>query len=93
MSSHLSTHRAPATVLPLVGSVLHAGRHQAVATQQVPLQPLVGEEPKLTLLTIQGRPVVDHLGMNFDLEMVISMDTLYVLTLLLYLVYPLHVVP
>ena len=48
-----------------------------MATQQVPLQPLVSEEPKLTLLTIQGRPVVDHLGVNFDLELVISMDTLF----------------
>jgi hypothetical protein len=36
----LAADGTPARVLPLVGGVLHAGGHQAVATQQVPLQAL-----------------------------------------------------
>jgi len=63
----LSTDRTPTTVLALVGSVLHAGRHQAVTAQQVPLQTLVSEKPELTLLTIERRSVVNHLGVDFNL--------------------------
>ena len=51
-AGYLAAHGAPAAVLALVGGVLHAGRHQAVAAQQVPLQTLVREEPELAFLTI-----------------------------------------
>ena len=68
VSVYLPTDRTPATVLTLVGRVLHAGRHQPVAAQQVPLQPLVCEEPELTLLTIERRAVVDHLGVDLHLR-------------------------
>ena len=66
--THLATDGTPAAVLPLVGGVLHAGRDEPVAAQQVPLQPLVGEETELAFLAIQGRPVVDHLGVDLHLE-------------------------
>ena len=65
--THLAADRAPAAVLALVGCVLHGGGDQTVTAQQVALQPLVCEEPELTLLTVEGRPVVDHLGVNLDL--------------------------
>ena len=52
VTGYLAAHGAPAAVLALVGGVLHAGRHQAVAAQQVPLQTLVREEPELAFLTI-----------------------------------------
>ena len=39
-----------------------------MATQQMSLQPLVCEESVLTFLTVEWGAVVDHLGMNFDLE-------------------------
>ena len=65
--SHLAAHGAPAAVLALVGRVLHRGGDQAVAAEQVALQPLVCKEPELTLLTVEGRPVIDHLGVNLDL--------------------------
>lgn len=64
---HLATDGAPAAVLALVGCVLHGGGDEAMTAQQVTLQPLVCEEPELTLLTVEGRPVVDHLGVNLDL--------------------------
>ena len=64
---HLATDGAPAAVLALVGGVLHGGGDEAMTAQQVTLQPLVCEEPELTLLTVEGRPVVDHLGVNLDL--------------------------
>ena len=51
-AGYLAAHGAPAAVLALVGGVLHAGRHQAVAAQQVSLQTLVREEPELAFLTI-----------------------------------------
>ena len=63
----LAADGAPARVLALVGQVLHAGRHQAVTAQQVPLQTLVSEKPELTLLTIERRSVVNHLGVDFNL--------------------------
>ena len=65
---HLATDGTPAAVLSLVGGVLHAGRDEPVAAQQVPLQPLVGEETELAFLAIQGRPIVDHLGVDLHLE-------------------------
>ena len=64
---HLATDGAPAAVLALVGCVLHGGGDEAMTAQQVTLQPLVCEKPELTLLTVEGRPVVDHLGVNLDL--------------------------
>ena len=64
---HLATDGAPAAVLALVGCVLHGGGDEAMTAQQVTLQTLVCEEPELTLLTVEGRPVVDHLGVNLDL--------------------------
>ena len=64
---HLAAHGAPAAVLALVGCVLHGGGDEAMTAQQVTLQTLVCEEPELTLLTVEGRPVVDHLGVNLDL--------------------------
>ena len=60
--------RTPALVLALVGEVLHRGRDEAVRSQEVPLQTLVGEESELTLLAVEGRPVVNHLWMDFDLR-------------------------
>ena len=51
-AGYLAAHGAPAAVLALVRGVLHAGRHQAVAAQQVSLQTLVREEPELAFLTI-----------------------------------------
>ena len=66
-NSHLATDRTPAGVLPLVGRVLHGGGDEAVAAEQMALQALVGEEPELALLTVEGRPVVDHLGVDFHL--------------------------
>ena len=64
---YLAADGAPAAVLALVGCVLHGGGDQAVTAQQMALQPLVCEEPELTLLTVEGRPVVDHLRVNLDL--------------------------
>ena len=49
---HLATDGAPAAVLALVGCVLHGGGDEAMTAQQVTLQPLVCEEPELTLLTV-----------------------------------------
>ena len=66
--SYLATYWTPSTVLPLVGSILHAGRHQPMAAQQMSLQTRVSEEATLTLLTIEGRTVVDHLGVDLDLR-------------------------
>ena len=39
-----------------------------MAAEQMPLQTLVSEEAELTLLTVERRPVVDHLGVNLDLK-------------------------
>ena len=66
--THLATDGAPPAVLPLVCGVLHAGGDEPVAAQQVPLQPLVREETELALLAVQGRPVVDHLGVDLHLQ-------------------------
>ena len=63
-----------------------------MATQQVPLQTLISEEPELALLTIQRRPVVDHLRMYLDLKNP-HINLLHVPHDIVYLVYPLHVVP
>ena len=68
MMFYLATHWTSATILTLVGSILHAGGHQPVTPQQVSLQTRVSEEAVLTLLTIERRTVVDHLGMDFDLR-------------------------
>ena len=65
---HLATDGAPAAVLALVGGVLHRGRDQAVAAQQMTLQTLICKEAELTLLTVERRPVIDHLGVNLDLK-------------------------
>ena len=66
--SHLSTNRTSPAVLALVSGVLHTGGDQAMAAEQVPFQPLVREEPELALLAVQGRAIVDHLRVDFDLE-------------------------
>ena len=66
--SHLSTNRTSPAVLTLVSRVLHAGSDQAMAAEQVSFQPLVREEPELALLAVQGRAIVNHLGVDFDLE-------------------------
>merc|ERR1711884_63343 len=72
--SHLSTNRTSPAVLTLVSRVLHAGSDQAMAAEQVSFQPLVREEPELALLAVQGRAIVNHLGVDFDL-----MDPLHVI--------------
>ena len=66
--SYLSADGTTARVLSLVGRVLHAGRHQAVAAQQMSLQTLVSEEAELTFLAVEWRTVVDHLRVDFHLE-------------------------
>ena len=76
--AHLSTDGTPATIMPLVGRLLHAAGDQTVRAQQVALQTLVREEAQLALLTVQRRPVVDHL--RVDLHLV---DPLHVVTQLL----------
>lgn len=77
--AHLAADRAPAAVLALVSSVLHAGGDQTVTAQEMALQTLVCEEPELTFLAVQGGPVVDHLRMDLDLrkegKMGISFDS------------------
>ena len=51
-----------------IGEVVDGGRDEAVAAQQVTLQTLISEEAELTLLTVERRPVIDHLGVNLDLK-------------------------
>ena len=63
----LATNWAPAGVLALVCRVLHTGRDEAVAAEQVALQPLVCEEPELTFLAVKRGSVVDHLRVDLNL--------------------------
>ena len=65
---YLSTDRTTSRVLSLVGGVLHAGRHEAVAAQQMSLQTLVREEAELTFLAVEWRTVVDHFRVDFYLD-------------------------
>ena len=52
IATYLATDWTSATVLALVCRILHAGCHQAVASEQMSLKTLVCEESELTLLTI-----------------------------------------
>ena len=61
--------------------------------KQMPFKTLVSEESKLTLLTIQRRSVVDHLGMNLNLKPFTLISHIFITIYIQYLVYPLHVVP
>ena len=54
--------------MALVGSVLHAGGDQPMASKQVPFEALVCEEAELALLAVERWTVVDHLRMNLYLS-------------------------
>ena len=55
-------------VLVGVVHVLHVGSDETMGTEQVTLQALVGEESPLTPLTVQRRPVCEHLRVNSNLK-------------------------
>lgn len=67
MQTYPATNRTSSAILALVSCVLHAGSDEAVGPQQVSLETLISEEPKLALLAVKRWSVVNHLRMNLDL--------------------------
>lgn len=61
---HLAADRTPALVLAFVSQILHAGGDEAVRAQQMPFEALISEKSELTLLAVERRPVVNHLGVD-----------------------------
>lgn len=60
ISTYSSTNWTPASIFSLVGSFLHRTCYQTVGTKQMPFEPLIRKKSKLTFLTVQWRPIVDH---------------------------------